>query len=189
MNDRKCKKCLITKPLTEFSFRKDRNNYHYQCKECFKIYNLNYQKEYYAINRNKIIKSKIIYAREKYSKCPKFRLKELIRNRIHGALQDLKNNEITMKYLGCSISQFYDWIEFQFYDGMDWNTKFHIDHTLPISSFDFESEEEIKKCFNWVNLRPLLPHKNLTKSNKINIKDYLFQEIKATYFLKNYNKI
>jgi len=60
----------------------------------------------------------------------------------------------------------------------------HIDHTLPFSSFNFENEEQIQTCFNWKNLRPLRVDKNLTKGSKIIATPYLFQEIKSVYFLK-----
>ena len=95
-----------------------------------------------------------------------------------------------MKYLGCSMDQFYNWLEFQFYDNMNWSNYgkyWHVDHTLPVASFNFENEDEIIKCFNWKNLRPLRADKNISKSDKLDPIQYLFQEIKAIQFLKQYN--
>ena len=175
-----CNKCYIEKPFVDFYFRKDCNNYHKNCKSCQckrseeyyyeniehkrnydRNYQLNnkdklrdYRKDYYENNREKYM----IYSRERYQLNPKHKIRQILSGRIHTALKKLKDNQITMKYLGCSIEQFYNWIEFQFYDGMTWNNYgkyWHIDHTIPVSSFDFENEEQIKKCFNWVNLRPL----------------------------------
>ena len=41
------------------------------------------------------------------------------------------------------------------------------DHVLPISSFNLLDEEELYKAMNWMNIRPMLPLKNIKKSNKI----------------------
>ena len=30
-----------------------------------------------------------------------------------------------------------------------------IDHCLPINSFNLTDENEVKKCFSWINLRPM----------------------------------
>ncbi len=70
---------------------------------------------------------------------------------------------------------------------MNWDNQgsyWHIDHTIPISSFSFEDEEDYYKCWNWINLRPLKKEKNLIKSNNVNVMDYLLQEIKAHKFSK-----
>lgn len=57
---KKCTKCNIEKPFTEFYFEKKRNIYHPKCKECHVLYrNTNkekqhvLQKEYYNLNKNK----------------------------------------------------------------------------------------------------------------------------------------
>lgn len=41
---------------------------------------------------------------------------------------------------------------------MSWDNRgkyWHIDHIKPCSSFNLEKQEEIFRCFNWTNLRPL----------------------------------
>ena len=42
----------------------------------------------------------------------------------------------------------------------------------------------MKKCFNWINLRPMYIKDNIIKGDKIDMRLYLLQEIKAKYFLK-----
>ena len=42
------------------------------------------------------------------------------------------------------------------------------DHVLPIPSFDLRDEDERKKCFNFINIRPLKIKENKSKLNKIN---------------------
>ena len=65
----------------------------------------------------------------------------------------------------------------------------HIDHVLPISSFNLLDEEELHKAMNWINIRPLSPFKNIKKSNKIDPWLYVMQEVKAQYFLKHLDEI
>ena len=43
---------------------------------------------------------------------------------------------------------------------------FHLDHIKPISKFNLEDKEQIKKCCHYSNIQPLLAIDNLSKSNK-----------------------
>ena len=98
----------------------------------------------------------------------------------------IKNNK-TLDLLGCSQQFFKNWIEFQLYGDMtldNYGQVWHIDHCLPVSSFDLFNEDEMKRCFNWKNLRPMYSKDNIEKRDKINIRLYLLQEIKSNYFLK-----
>ncbi len=47
------------------------------------------------------------------------------------------------------------------------NGKYHIDHIIPISSFDFTKNEEIQKAFSPENHQWLLAEENLKKGSKI----------------------
>ena len=42
----------------------------------------------------------------------------------------------------------------------------------------------MKKCFNWVNLRPMYSNKKVSKSDKIDHRLYLMQEMEAYQFIK-----
>ena len=64
--------------------------------------------------------------------------------------------------------------------GSLWN----IDHTLPCSSFNLLEFQQMEKCFNWINLRPMYASENISKGNKIDERYYLLQEVKANYFQK-----
>ena len=59
-----------------------------------------------------------------------------------------------------------------------------VDHCLPIASFNLLDENERKKCFNWINLRPIYSNENNLKKAKIDYHLYLLQEVKAYQFLK-----
>jgi hypothetical protein len=59
-------------------------------------------------------------------------------------------------YFGIDIENFRKWIEVQFDDEINWNNfskKWQLDHIVPVSYFDFNNEEELKLCWNFVNIR------------------------------------
>jgi hypothetical protein len=64
----------------------------------------------------------------------------------------------------------------------------HIDHVKPCASFDLSKEEDIEKCFSWMNTRPLRSDKNKIKRDKIIPFDILMQELKVNVYLKGINK-
>jgi hypothetical protein len=52
---------------------------------------------------------------------------------------------------------------------MNWKnygTYWEIDHIKPISLFDLTKKQEIKKCFNYKNTKPLSINENRQKENK-----------------------
>jgi hypothetical protein len=62
-------------------------------------------------------------------------------------------------------------LEKQFTEGMSWDNygKWHIDHIMPQSVFNFTDASHIdfKKCWALSNLRPLWEKENLIKNNKL----------------------
>ena len=42
----------------------------------------------------------------------------------------------------------------------------------------------MKKCFDWINLRPMYCSENISRGDKIDMRLYLLQEVKAKYFMK-----
>ena len=59
-----------------------------------------------------------------------------------------------------------------------------IDHCLAIASFNLLDEKEMKKCFNWVNLRPIYVKDSIIKGDKIDMRLYLLQEVRGNYSMK-----
>ena len=54
-----------------------------------------------------------------------------------------------------------------------------IDHCLPIASINLLDQNDMKKCFNWNNLRPLCFNEINSKKAKIDHYLYLCQKVKA----------
>jgi len=71
----------------------------------------------------------------------------------------------TKDLIGCTKEEFKQHIESLFKPGMTWEN-IEIDHIKPISWFDLEDENEVRKCFHWKNTQPLFKADNRKKFDK-----------------------
>ena len=97
-----------------------------------------------------------------------------------------KINE-TFDLKGCSHSFLKSWIFHQLYVNMtidNYGSLWQIDHCLPIASFNLLNENDIKKCFTWINLPPMYSNENNSKKAKFDYHLYLLQEVNAKFFPK-----
>ena len=142
-------------------------------------------KKYRSDNKNKINE----YFKNRKKLDSNYKLACNLRSRTSTAFksQNVRKTNKTFDLLGCSHSFFKDWIIHQLYGNMtieNYGSVWHIDHCLPIASFNILDEIDMKTCFNWVNLRPMYSNENISKNAKINYRLYLLQLIKANYFTK-----
>ena len=112
-----------------------------------------------------------------------------LRSRTSSAFKskNIRKMNKTLDSLGSSHSFFKNWIIHQLDCNMTLeNCGFvlEIDPCLTIASFNPQVEMEMEKCCNWINLRPMYVKDNLIKGEKIDMRLYLLQEIKANYFRK-----
>lgn len=59
-------------------------------------------------------------------------------------------------YFGLGIEQFRQWIALQFAGSLDWGNfgkAWQLDHIVPPAYFDFSLTEELKLCWNFINIR------------------------------------
>ena len=101
--------------------------------------------------------------------------------------QNVKKTNKTFDLLGWFHSFFQRWIIHQLYGNMtleNYGSVWQIDHCLAITSFNLLDENDMKKCFNWVSLRPMYCSENISKGDKNDHYLYLLQEKKAKYFLR-----
>lgn len=75
--------------------------------------------------------------------------------------------------LGYSPDDLRQHLERQFTKGMTWDrflaAEIHIDHIVPVSSFDLDSEDDVRACYCLSNLRPLWAGENLAKSARMEL--------------------
>ena len=114
--------------------------------------------------------------RKEYRQRPNIKIKRNIFKLLNRLLKT-KNPKESLKiskYIGCTPTQLRKHIENQFNEGMSWENYgkngWEIDHIVPCANFNFLCEEEIKKCFNFNNLRPIKPTENNKKHTRNNAK-------------------
>jgi len=115
------------------------------------------------------------------------KFKRNVRNRIYIALNQKKQMH-TIKYLGCTSSEYLKWILTydERYNLDNRRKEWHIDHVIPLSKFNLENKEEQLIAFNWRNTMPLSITENLSKNKKI-IQSQIEQHLRylKEYHLKN----
>ena len=173
---KKC--CRCENILLKSNFHKDnkrRDGVQGICINCFKHYHNNRKER------------RSILGKERRKRDLNFKLISNIGVRTNKAFksQNVRKTNKTVDLLGCSNSFFQRWIIHQLYGNMtieNYGSVWQIDHCLPIASFNTLDEIDMKKCFNWVNLRPMYSSKNISKGSKIDNRLYLLQEVKAKCF-------
>ena len=94
-----------------------------------------------------------------------------LRSRLRAAIKNNYKNGSAVRDLGCSISEFKKYLESLWQLGMTWDnyglSGWHIDHIVPLVSFDLTNREQFLKACHYINLQPLWAKDNLKKGSKI----------------------
>jgi len=142
-------------------------------------------KKYYEKNKNKLNELKRLWKKNNPEKVNqinirsdkkralslKYRLNRAIRNSMWQSLNRNKKGRRWESLADYTVEELQKHLEKQFKPGMTWENygKWHIDHIVPISKFNFSSPEhfDFKRCWALKNLRPLWAKENIRKHNKI----------------------
>jgi hypothetical protein len=139
-----------------------------------KEYNKQNKAHRQEINRNWYLNNKDKI--RQYSNKPEVRLRHHLRSRLYSALHGSKRNGSAVDNLGCTIDELRQYLESKFLPGMSWDNwgrtndlykTWHIDHIVPLSSFDLTDLEQLNKACHYTNLQPLWSEDNLSKGNTI----------------------
>jgi len=107
---------------------------------------------------------------------PKTKINLIMRHRMTTALKRAMisktgSSVMVVEYIGCTVEQFKAYIESQFQKGMTWENHgvngWHLDHVMPLASYDLQDEEDMKKAWHYSNLRPLWAKENRLKNATI----------------------
>ncbi|WP_109744952.1 hypothetical protein [Arcicella aurantiaca] len=82
---------------------------------------------------------------------------------------DNYDNEI-LRYIVLSRTDFREYIEHQFLEGMTWDnycSVWEIDHIIPVGEFDMANEDDLKLCWHYLNLMPLFRKDNEIKAHSL----------------------
>ena len=133
----------------------------------------NYIKEYRKNNVDKIRQIKRDYERNRKASDPLYKLITNFRTAIWTVLKESNVDKYGHYFdvLQYSPDELINHLEKQFKDDMTWDNYgiWHVDHKLPITSFDIQEmgDEEFMKCWSLDNLQPMWGEENIRKSNKI----------------------
>lgn len=141
-----------------------------------KIYTQEQRREMYLkrrqnpewVENNRKIKAQ--FEREKRKNLYK-RLENQIRCRTAIAMKGGSKIGKYEQYIGCSTEDLKKYLENKFKPGMTWGNwgrgGWHIDHILPVSSFNLSDPDQFFKAFHFTNLQPLWEKENLSKGSKV----------------------
>jgi hypothetical protein len=124
-------------------------------------------------NKEHLDKYRRDYERNRRRIDPKYRLGVRTRTAVYTCLKErnVAKYRSTFELLGYTLEELMIHLEKQFTEGMTWDNygEWHVDHKVPMTSFNFETTEdkEFKLCWSLENLQPLWGSDNLSKGTKI----------------------
>jgi hypothetical protein len=126
-----------------------------------------YQKQYRQEHKEEIG----IYHKDRYNNDTNYKLARLLRSRLTKAINRNQKGGSAVNDLGCPVDELRLHLESLFKPGMNWENwsldGWHIDHIIPLASFDLTDREQFLKACHYTNLQPLWAEDNLSKSDKI----------------------
>ena len=181
-----CKYC--SKTQQDDMFRKNRK----KCKTCERKYGREYNKKHYTKRKKWCQENsdRMKFLQVEWYKRKKHIIREKNKIRYQSDLELKKRNNITRviggtfkrkgkcKYWNCSYEFLVGWLKFNFTDNMTIEsngTFWHQDHVIPKKKFKLINDKgrpdakNIRLCFSWFNVSPILGPLNMSKHDKINI--------------------
>jgi len=137
---------------------------------------LNKQKQYYQDNKEERNNYNNKYNKKKREGDINFKISCSLRKRISGIIKNNQKAGSAIKDLGCSIDFLKQYFESKFYTNiyteicMTWDnygTEWHIDHIIPLVTFDLTDENQFCRACHYINLQPLWAEDNLEKSDSL----------------------
>ena len=94
-----------------------------------------------------------------------YRISQNLRSRLRTAVRNGQKGGSTVRDLGMSIPKFKEYIAMRFQPGMSWDNygKWHLDHIIPLSSFDLGNREQFLRAAHYTNYQPLWAAENTRK--------------------------
>lgn len=215
-NKKECRDCKKIKFYSEFNIKSKRNPIpRHHCKICQSVYRKKYHSKkenkqksneqsvsYYKQNVEKIAK-RVDKNKEKRNRKYRERYANDIQFNWHVKLNSRLNDFINYssrkysKTLGSSRDFFIGYIEFQFYESMNWNNKgqksgqypyWEIEHIIGYSAFNLEDPHERMLCTHWTNIQIMWGYENKKKRNYIQLHQFMNSIITAHRYIQKTKK-
>lgn len=109
-----------------------------------------------------------VYAANRCRNDPEYKLRRMLRSRLNAALSGRFKSGSAIDDLGCSVAELRVWLEGMFQPGMTWDNhgEWHIDHIVPLATFNLTDRTQLLIACNYRNLQPLWAKANLSKGRK-----------------------
>lgn len=166
-----CRECDIARRISYYRNNKEavlaqQKQYFEQNKDKIHIRHRKYNTEYYEKNKKQVNAKRAEYEKKRKQTDINFFLRKKLRTRLKSAIRDDVKTGSAIGDLGCSIDEFKVYLKSKFYNNMSWENKdqWHIDHIVPLASFDLTDPEQLKKACHYTNLQPLWKEDHLKKS-------------------------
>jgi len=131
-------------------------------------------KEYATNNREEQNRKRVEYNKTH----PTARVAHNLRSHLGHVLSGRRKFGHLGDLIGCDFESLMKHLESTFTDGMNWSNyglgigKWSVDHAVPLSAFDLETEEGQRKASHWSNLKAMWYSENSSKGAKYNGKNY-----------------
>jgi len=130
-----------------------------------------YNRNYRVAHHEEIREREHNYRRDRRGRDIQYKLAMAIRSRMHKAVRGAQKAGSAVRDLGCTIAELKEHIECKFQPGMAWDNwtinSWHIDHILPLASFDLTDKKQFEQACHYTNLQPLWAKENLSKGASI----------------------
>jgi hypothetical protein len=153
--------------------KEKKSEYHKNWSEKNREHLIEYHKKWRTDNIDKWRKTKRVYEKNRKASDPLYKLISNFRTAIYQVLKEsnVEKNRHYFDILQYTPEELIIHLESQFKDTMTWDNygEWHVDHKLPITSFNIEEmgDKEFMKCWDLENLQPMWGDENIRKSNKI----------------------
>lgn len=108
------------------------------------------------------------YFRQKNASDMSFRIANRYRAKMNSLIYGKSKDYTALTYFGCTRVEFMHHLESQFAEGMTWGNRavdgWHVDHIVPVCSFDMTVPEQAAKCWHYTNMRPVWAKENQSKN-------------------------
>lgn len=174
--------CVSYKSKNPDKIKTYNNEYHAEHREENKIRCFLYRKthketiriqnrKWVTINRKKHNQNNNARAKQRRKEDLGYKLGCYLRSRTTEAVRGNWKNGSVVKDLGCTIEELRHYIESKFQYGMTWDnwsvSGWHIDHVIPLASFNLADRTQFLKAAHYTNLQPLWAKDNLRKGNHV----------------------
>lgn len=127
-------------------------------------------KNYRMTHPDKIRQYNKMYGKTRKMSDINFRIGCNLRSRMNAALKANQKAGSSVRDLGCSIPEFKQYIEKKWLVGMTWvnwnKCGWHLDHIIPLSSFDLTKRDQFLAACHYTNFQPLWARDNIKKGNR-----------------------